>query len=664
MPRRFASILLILLAPLFLHAEADVPSINIDASVTLTTFKPFQLFGNNTSGWANPMPVQKKIQAAGNFILRYPGGSWGDIFHWNGKGSFSSEGVWVPSDSEYAPSRISPETGPTYGSHNAFDGDPKTAWRSNPNTDFPRSQWVALDFGSKKDVDSMKLTWGDTSNPKFPYAKKFTVQYWNPQAGRQWMVYGAPENGWLDTSAKNVTGKGGAQSLSFKSVNTQYVRILLTQSSAGVAGSYSMAEMKAFQGANEVSDAKSKVWASTTHPASTLSDRGIFGFEDFMKFIQAFEHKAEPLIIVNFGTGTPQEAAAWVHYANKVKGYGIKYWEFGNETGGDWEAGGPVNGVEYARRYIQYYEAMKAEDPSIHLIPMLGADDPSELYDGRTNLSAFLDRLAKDKKTSYVTDLSLHQYPNWGMSVPALLDSPQTEPAARGATIDAQLSKYLDPKAVNVWLTEFNTSDQVKPHDISVHLENSLWLAQYIPEFAKQFGPRAYTAMWDVLNGGSATHEPFGGDHGYLQAEEGPYQYQERADYWAMQLLTTAWAIPGDTRDHAMVRVENGQSLLTAYADYRPDGKLSLLVVNKDPQSPTKTEVRIKGFKPEGKAETWTFNSSNYRWNTDKLPYHADPDKAPTEGKISVKKSFAYKFPPYSITVIRFSPSVPKPGKN
>ena len=65
-------------------------------------------------------------------------------------------------------------------------------------------------------------------------------------------------------------------------------------------------------------------------------------FDQFMGTAQAIG--AQPILIANYGTGTPQEAAAWVQYANVTKGYGVKYWEIGNEQYGDgiyganWEA--------------------------------------------------------------------------------------------------------------------------------------------------------------------------------------------------------------------------------------------------------------------------------------------------------------------------------------
>jgi hypothetical protein len=65
-------------------------------------------------------------------------------------------------------------------------------------------------------------------------------------------------------------------------------------------------------------------------------------FDQFMGTVKAIG--AQPILIANYGTGTPQEAAAWVQYANITKGYGVKYWEIGNEQygdgiyGTDWEA--------------------------------------------------------------------------------------------------------------------------------------------------------------------------------------------------------------------------------------------------------------------------------------------------------------------------------------
>jgi len=41
------------------------------------------------------------------------------------------------------------------------------------------------------------------------------------------------------------------------------------------------------------------------------------------------------LIKGRYGTGTPEEAAGWVRFANILKGYGVKYWSGGNENYGN-----------------------------------------------------------------------------------------------------------------------------------------------------------------------------------------------------------------------------------------------------------------------------------------------------------------------------------------
>src|ERR671928_77302 len=82
---------------------------------------------------------------------------------------------------------------------------------------------------------------------------------------------------------------------------------------------------------------------------------------------------AQPMIIANYGTGTPAEAADWVRYANVTKGYGAKYWTIGNENygnghyGANWEADDHADKspTEYGNEVVAFADAMKAVDPTI-----------------------------------------------------------------------------------------------------------------------------------------------------------------------------------------------------------------------------------------------------------------------------------------------------------
>ncbi len=105
-----------------------------------------------------------------------------------------------------------------------------------------------------------------------------------------------------------------------------------------------------------------------------------FGTDEFLTLCEAMG--VEPYININYGSGTPKEAADWVEYVNgapytkwgseraKVhpEPYGVKYWGIANEIWGRYEPGYEKYATGYARRYIQFAKAMKERDPDIKLI--------------------------------------------------------------------------------------------------------------------------------------------------------------------------------------------------------------------------------------------------------------------------------------------------------
>jgi FG-GAP-like repeat len=122
---------------------------------------------------------------------------------------------------------------------------------------------------------------------------------------------------------------------------------------------------------------------------NTFSVCSVFNIQSTNAFDAWMENFVGPLgadvaITVNYGTNPactgradPNEAAAWVNYANNVKHYGIKYWTIGNEQ--YFPLNGlqpnynpdPVDPAAYASSVAnQFYPLMKAQDPSI----MVGVD--------------------------------------------------------------------------------------------------------------------------------------------------------------------------------------------------------------------------------------------------------------------------------------------------
>jgi alpha-N-arabinofuranosidase len=95
------------------------------------------------------------------------------------------------------------------------------------------------------------------------------------------------------------------------------------------------------------------------------------GLEEFVELCRSVD--AEPLICVRVTGKEPAEGAAQVEYFNggpetpmgrvrvqngHAEPYGVRYWQVGNELGGD----------EYARHLAAFCGAMKAADPTIELL--------------------------------------------------------------------------------------------------------------------------------------------------------------------------------------------------------------------------------------------------------------------------------------------------------
>jgi alpha-N-arabinofuranosidase len=140
-----------------------------------------------------------------------------------------------------------------------------------------------------------------------------------------------------------------------------------------------------------------------------------FGTDEFMAWCKLVG--TEPLMGLNLGTGTPEEAAALVEYCNVEKGtkwsdlrrkngiaapYNVKRWCLGNEMDGPWQIG-HMSAVEYGTKAADAARQMRYVDPSLQLIACgsSGPFMPTYLEWDREVLEQCYDR---------VDGLSLHRY--------------------------------------------------------------------------------------------------------------------------------------------------------------------------------------------------------------------------------------------------------------
>jgi alpha-N-arabinofuranosidase len=105
-----------------------------------------------------------------------------------------------------------------------------------------------------------------------------------------------------------------------------------------------------------------------------------FGTNEFMELCKVLD--TEPMIAVNMGTGTIQDAANLVEYSNAPVGtqyadlrashghpnpYGVKYWCVGNEMDGPWQIG-HLDAAEYGVKAREAAKMMRWHDPSVKLV--------------------------------------------------------------------------------------------------------------------------------------------------------------------------------------------------------------------------------------------------------------------------------------------------------
>ena len=105
-----------------------------------------------------------------------------------------------------------------------------------------------------------------------------------------------------------------------------------------------------------------------------------FGTDEFIEYCRAIE--AEPYICINMGSGTMDEAQAWVEYCNgtgntswanlrrangHAEPYRVRYWGLGNEMYGGWQIGN-MNAHDYVKKARAFAMVMKRTDPTIQLV--------------------------------------------------------------------------------------------------------------------------------------------------------------------------------------------------------------------------------------------------------------------------------------------------------
>jgi len=140
-----------------------------------------------------------------------------------------------------------------------------------------------------------------------------------------------------------------------------------------------------------------------------------FGTNEFMDWCRLVG--AEPLLGMNFGTGTVEMAVNYVEYCNVNRGtkwsdlrrshgyeqpHNVRYWCLGNEMDGPWQMG-QLTGREYGRKAVDTARQIRVIDRDVRLIACGSSG---------TNMPQYLvwDREVLEECYDQVDGLSLHAY--------------------------------------------------------------------------------------------------------------------------------------------------------------------------------------------------------------------------------------------------------------
>jgi alpha-N-arabinofuranosidase len=392
-----------------------------------------------------------------------------------------------------------------------------------------------------------------------------------------------------------------------------------------------------------------------------------FGTDEFVKLSRMMDWT--PMMTVNLGTGTPEEARNWVEYCNGPTGslysnlraangspepYDLKLWCLGNEMDGPWQLG-HVPADQYAIRAQQAAKLMKDVDPTLELVAC-GSCAP--------DLPTYMDwdRTVLEYIGSYADYVSLHRYVgNWSgdtadfLAVTNSIDQQIEEMDAVCRFVQARnRSKkrhYLCFDEWNIWYRarqaeHMNGRGTFAPHLIEeeYNLEDALVVAGFFNSFIRHADVLKIANIAQIVN----VIAPMltRGDDLLLQTIYYPFvMYSQRRDGIALQPVVKG---PGyESPSYGYVNEIDTSAILG-------NGMLHVFLVNRNLKESALVEVQHPGGQLTGvaSAEMITGSDSQAR-NT-----FEQPNQITTQPfqSVSIKDNVAHlQIPSMSVVAVSFT---------
>ncbi|MFH1539909.1 MAG: alpha-L-arabinofuranosidase C-terminal domain-containing protein [bacterium] len=399
-------------------------------------------------------------------------------------------------------------------------------------------------------------------------------------------------------------------------------------------------------------------------PQGPLEDN-TFGTDEFLRLCETLG--TEPLINVNLGSGTAEEARQWVEYTNggadteygglrarngHPEPYGVKYWGIGNESWGRHEIGHFKTGREYAEKYLEFARAMKSADPNIKLLAV-----------GATPALSSWNKAVLEVAGNEIDFLSLHVYfpglvivPRWkgnqkreyygimaaGRELDAFLDA-----------FDAQIKKYSPPgadvrTALDEWNLWWNGAQIVRAEDYE--FSSALFTADVLIRLLRRgdrVGFANFAQLVNVL--GLVITNPGGG----MYFTGGYYAFRLFSNLRSDRLVSVEVDSPTfKNHEYGIVTPKKDNPLLEAVAlTNKERNRLELVVLNKHYDKEIEAKIEFNDFSAYPPCPIAEINApSPHSKNT-----FEEPNIIRETSYIDCSSAGDYyTFPPHSITLLTF----------
>jgi hypothetical protein len=559
-------------------------------------------------------------------------------------------------------------------------------WKSNPylttkftgESDSLHPQWVIVDLKSEQPVSAIRIAW------ESPYASTYQVEYW---VGKGALDFdGGPKGEWKTfPSGAQKAAHGGTVSLKLidTPVSTQYVRILMTESSntcdehgsddirncvgyairdirvGGVDSSGAFIEIQ-----KKISEPPTTYTSSSIDPWHSAADVDVnatgsyqhTGFDLF--FTSGITNNLPAMIPVTMLYGTPDDAAAQIAYIEK-RGYPISYIEMGEEPDGK-----HAMPEDYGALYVQWATAIHKVDPKLKLGgPVFeGVNEDIRVWpdaQGHTSwMGRFVDYLKAHGRLADLSFVSFEHYPFEPCDI--TWKSLYSEPAL----VKHILQVWRDdgvPKDVPLMITEDHLAASLTGPMTTMFA--ALWLADNVGSFFEG-GGALFTHSPIQPQGIQKTCLGWSSWSNFVSDEETLEIRGYTSPYFAAHMINLEWVqhragvhvmFPSSTN----IKDTDGNLLVTSYAVHRPDGKWSLMLVNRDETHSHSVRVVFEDAKNKrdssfsGPVTLVTFGSEQYVWINDGPNSHADPDNPPVATTVRADAGTVFTLPKASITVLR-----------